>query len=29
MKNGNLPVSVIEWILGDDPSSLQKATSEK
>ncbi len=29
IKNGSLPVSVIEWILLDDPSSLQKAMSEK
>jgi uncharacterized protein (DUF885 family) len=26
IKNGSLPVSVIEWILLDDPTSLQKAT---
>src|SRR5262245_25487487 len=26
IKNGSLPISVIEWILLDDPSSLQKAT---
>jgi uncharacterized protein (DUF885 family) len=26
IKNGSLPVSVIEWILLDDPSSLQQAT---
>src|SRR5881275_1130623 len=25
IKNGSLPISVIEWILLDDPSSLQKA----
>src|SRR6476659_4722136 len=25
IKNGSLPVSVVEWILLDDPSSLQKA----
>jgi uncharacterized protein (DUF885 family) len=23
--NGSLPVSVVEWILLDDPSSVQKA----
>jgi len=26
IKNGSLPISVIEWILLDDPSSLEKAT---
>ncbi|HEY7002494.1 MAG TPA: DUF885 domain-containing protein [Candidatus Udaeobacter sp.] len=26
IKNGSLPVSVIEWILLDDPSALQQAT---
>jgi len=26
IKNGNLPVSVIEWILLDDPSAVQQAT---
>jgi uncharacterized protein (DUF885 family) len=26
IKNGSLPVSVIEWILLDDPASLQQAT---
>jgi len=26
IKNGSLPVSVIEWILLDDPSALQRAT---
>jgi uncharacterized protein (DUF885 family) len=26
IKNGSLPVSVIEWILLDDPSSVQKAS---
>src|SRR5205807_5649364 len=25
VKNGSLPVSVVEWILLDDPASLQKA----
>ena len=25
IKNGSLPVSVVEWILLDDPSSVQKA----
>jgi uncharacterized protein (DUF885 family) len=25
IKNGSLPISVVEWILLDDPSSLQKA----
>jgi uncharacterized protein (DUF885 family) len=29
IKNGSLPVSVIEWILLDDPTSIQKATAEK
>ena len=29
IKNGSLPVSVIEWILLDDPTSIQKVTSEK
>jgi uncharacterized protein (DUF885 family) len=26
IKNGSLPVSVIEWILLDDPTSLLQAT---
>jgi uncharacterized protein (DUF885 family) len=26
IKNGSLPISVIEWILLDDPTSLEKAT---
>ena len=26
IKNGSLPVSVIEWILLDDPTALQQAT---
>ena len=25
IKNGSLPVSVIEWILLDDPSAVQQA----
>ena len=25
IKNGSLPISVIEWILLDDPTSMQKA----
>ena len=29
IKNGSLPVSVIEWILLDDPTSIQKVMSEK
>ena len=29
IKNGSLPVSIIEWILLDDATSIQKATSEK
>lgn len=29
IKNGSLPVSVIEWILLDDPTSVQKATAVK
>jgi uncharacterized protein (DUF885 family) len=29
IKNGSLPVSIIEWILLDDDSSIKKATSEK
>ena len=29
IKNGSLPVSVIEWILLDDPTALQKVMSEK
>src|SRR5438045_6238549 len=27
IKNGSLPISVIEWILLDDPASLQKAVN--
>jgi hypothetical protein len=26
IKNGSLPVSVIEWILLDDPAAVQQAT---
>lgn len=29
IKNGSLPVSIIEWILLDDSTSIQKATAEK
>jgi uncharacterized protein (DUF885 family) len=29
IKNGSLPVSVIEWILLDDPTLIQKVTAEK
>jgi len=29
IKNGSLPGSIIEWILLDDPASIQKVTSEK
>ena len=29
IKNGSLPVAVIEWILLDDDSSIKKATAEK
>ena len=29
IKNGSLPVSIIEWILLDDDSSIKKAMSEK
>jgi uncharacterized protein (DUF885 family) len=29
IKNGSLPLAVIEWILLDDPSSIEKATKEK
>ncbi len=29
IKNGSLPASIIEWILLDDATSIQKATSEK
>jgi len=25
IKNGSLPISAVEWILLDDPSSLQQA----
>ena len=28
IKNGSLPVSVIEWLLLDDDSSIKKATVE-
>jgi uncharacterized protein (DUF885 family) len=29
IKNGSLPLSIVEWILLDDDSSIKKATSEK
>jgi len=29
IKNGSLPLSIIEWILLDDATSIQKVTSEK
>ncbi len=29
IKNGSLPLSIVEWILLDDPTAIQKATSEK
>ncbi len=29
IKNGSLPVSIVEWILLDDATSIQKVTSEK
>jgi len=29
IKNGSLPVAIIEWILLDDPTSVQKVMSEK
>ncbi len=29
IKNGSLPVSIIEWILLDDPTSINKVLSEK
>jgi uncharacterized protein (DUF885 family) len=29
IKNGSLPLSVIEWLLLDDPTAIQKVTSEK
>ena len=29
IKNGSLPVAIIEWILLDDPTSMQKVMSEK
>jgi len=29
IKNGSLPLSVIEWILLDDPTSIQKVMSDK
>ena len=29
IKNGSLPVSIIEWILLDDPTAINKVTSEK
>ena len=29
IKNGSLPVSIVEWILLDDPTSIQKVMSEK
>jgi hypothetical protein len=29
IKNGSLPVSIIEWIVLDDPTSVEKATEQK
>jgi uncharacterized protein (DUF885 family) len=29
IKNGSLPLSIVEWILLDDPTSIQKVMSEK
>jgi uncharacterized protein (DUF885 family) len=29
IKNGSLPVSVVEWLLLDDPTSIQKVTSDE
>ncbi len=29
IKNGSLPLSIIEWILLDDPTAIEKVTSEK
>ena len=29
IKNGSLPVAIIEWILLDDPTTMQKVMSEK
>jgi uncharacterized protein (DUF885 family) len=29
IKNGSLPVSIVEWLLLDDPASVRKATTEK
>jgi uncharacterized protein (DUF885 family) len=29
LANGTLPLSVVEWLLLDDPSSLEKATGMK
>src|ERR1700730_17688223 len=29
IKNGSLPVSIVEWLLLDDPTSIQKVTSVK
>ena len=29
VKNGSLPLSIVEWILLDDPTSIQKVMSEK
>jgi uncharacterized protein (DUF885 family) len=29
IKNGSLPVSVIEWILLDDDTAIKKVTSDK
>jgi hypothetical protein len=26
IKNGSLPISVVEWILLDDPTAIQQAT---
>ena len=29
IKNGSLPVAIIEWILLDDPTTMQEVMSEK
>jgi uncharacterized protein (DUF885 family) len=29
IKNGSLPLSIVEWLLLDDPTAIQKVTSEK
>jgi uncharacterized protein (DUF885 family) len=29
IKSGSLPLSVIEWLLLDDPTSIQRVTAEK